>query len=688
MYNSAKVLSLWQKDRFSERFPNYKTIEEINIFIEHNAYDISLPLTASGISQLNIFEELILRMANFQVTRVERLEELICFKPDFIVFIQNKLVSLDFIEAKTLEITDKGKTYLGELDKQAQKSVNVCGKVFVNLENELSPYVNIDDISYEVSESIKGNYIIINIGTTGDPYTLKGDLIKRKSIKQNDIKSSKSSQQNIRPSSKSIKQNIIKYNKIYHSLSNKKNMQSINLNNNFPVDVSFSGEKIYIHYKLVILQGNVDEVLVSDGFSICDEKLSKYIKDKHQDTVNKLKKRGAINSSEQSTDIKKTKNKYSEISDSLVAPIAVGEGFNFDEVKVKQQDNQDLASKYYSAVEWALFHHLKEINIKDDVINSVKEISKKDRKMVISKIAKSINLAYVNENEYLFDISKQDIQNFQNYSIPVMETVISLAILEAKSNSNSNFYNLIQKNRFLLKFISELKSFRNPTMHGNTKEDILIEYKKIDEFYANTRKIIKLLLPSYIDKNSTNIVSSNVSQNIINADVKLMKYLGEEIYNTLETKNKELLRQIIWAKEKKQAMQYFNFVYVLFENIIKRLNIDLINLVEPDTELTKDLALKKIDSLKKGCSNNFSKVNDTNFNKAINNKNTTLTSCGLLFCLLIDINDENLIKTIDVIDDIISKRAHGNNVNLVLDAKSLDKIDENIFDVIKILGGI
>lgn len=675
MYNKQKVISLWQKDKFCRRFPNHTTIAEHDIFIQHHSYDVSFPMiNINNSSMLNIFEEFILKMADLNITEVQKLEELICFKTDFIVFIQNKLSSYGLIDPKTFCITNNGKSYLGKMQQDAEEVTNVCGKVFVNLTNELSSYINIDEIYFDYNESDRKEKIKINVGSKGKVYTLNGDIIKSNTPIN-------------KPTSKNIKRNILKYNKTLSSLSIKKEFKSIEINNNFMIDISNSSETVYIHYKLVILDGNVDEVLVSDGFSICDEKLSKYVKEHHKDTVNKLKKSEFNNQIEQNR-VTITNLKYHEVVKFLKTPMIVQDTTNLDEINKIKKDNNDLISDYYSAIEWAFYYHLKENLIQEDVMKLLKNLSNKKRKEEILEAANMMNISKIEENQYFFEIDRQDIQKFEDDNSPTMETVISLSIIEAKNNSNSNFYNVTQNYSFFLDFLSKLKVYRNKKSHGNIGYDKSLDNDKIKNMYDKSLKIVKLLLPNYTNNKSNAQDKIDASQSIINADVTLMIKLGEEMFNILENKNKDLLRQSIWFREKKQAMDYFNNIYKLFENYIKQINFELLNLLEEETILSKDLAVEKIISVRKKCPKCFSTVSLPNFNKAKQNKNVTLNSCGLLFFLLTEINDIDLVKIIDVIENIITKRAHGNNVNLLIDEEEFNELDKNIFEVIKILGGI
>jgi hypothetical protein len=285
---------------------------------------------------------------------------------------------------------------------------------------------------------------------------------------------------------------------------------------------------------------------------------------------------------------------------------------------------------------------------------------------------------------------------FEEQLIVSMYAVLPLAIAQAFEDSNSRFYSVINRFPDLLEYISKIKSY-NDTFKHSTKESSITSDTVIN-LNSIAVEIIQLLLPNFKINTSFNSNANyldNVSQKKINAEVSLSDELGWDTFYNLDAGVKNQLITISPDKKKFELPPTTNYIVVLssvLETLLVNANKALYGI---DTPRTKLEALNIIDlKFNTKLSENivFNTVQDKFYNKALNEKSTTLGAIAIVYLSKIAISNNsntlNAIKDlqfIDTIQKLIELRGHGNNINLIVDDVELNQLRKKVFDIIKFI---
>lgn len=679
MYDKPKVFSLWGNKPFVSHFHSIEVMAETDVFVQCLAFDIVLPIIPTRNHLLNIFEETVLKLGNLSVHNTERIAELICFDRDLVQFIQNKLLTLGYVE-KNYAITSRGKAYLDEIQKSKNEVKNTYGKVFINKStNRLLPYIHIGEFQFEDVSECDGSGIEINVGSVG----------KSRIVKGNRIVYPKEMGQIISPSQRDIRKNIVRFNRICEAetVNNRIKVDPL-----YMIEVSPSYETVYVHCKLVQQKGNVDSIIVSDGFSLTNEDIAGFIQKHYRQVIDRLKQSAAWRSEQEGNKAVFVGKKYFEVEKLLECPVEIGE--TTDERKVKSSDNNKKLAKYYSAIEWAMNYHLKQNPVDKALLDLYCLGSIQENIEKISKFAKSIGLYHWDKYDFLFGMNAGNIRRFEHGEPPQMQTVLSLSIIGAKYNQSSAFHSVVRDFRDIIKFIAELKPYRDSQSHGGSQQKML-STEEILEIYQKTVKLVKLILPDYEKQDSITNDNVDISQHLVNADVALTKELGAELYSQLSNEIKNLLRQVSPNKNSNELPEPFNYILILaclLENILRNAISELISIHSSiSLNQSRSEIVDKITKVRNDkCPVSLSTVEPKNIYNALQGKNSTLGGYVLAFVALLDTEPESnqLSSIVEVADEILRLRRHGNDVGLSMSIERLNELRDEVIKIIKVVGGI
>lgn len=692
MYNTPNVISLWGKEKFSQRFGKYKTITEIDIFVEMKMHDTIIQVAKVQNRDLNIFEETILKLSKFQIFDTERICELIFIEKDLIEFIQNKLINSGYID-KNKCITNTGINYLNE--QNAVEIESKLAQVFINNQNEISTYIRTKKPNYEYVDFYNGKIMEINVGSAGKAYNIKGDVLSldkntnNKSISQSELRKA-----------------IVKCNKFCKQESDK-----LYISREYGIDISKSNEIVYIHYKLAKLQGKAREFLVSDGFTACDQSLHELISRKYTEMIKKLDEKAHTNK-------EKVKSQYQnkekdEIIKLLVAPNGNLEKSNEkennvaenksdidtnienkdlvhnkkksssnsdEEMRISKENNGKIAG-YYSAIEICFYRYLKTIKVDFEMLKTKSFSQNSD---FIVENAKNIGLTGCENYKKFFEISSNKISRFEEENAE-MDTLISLMILHATQDKDSRVHSLIAKEKYFIKDLMYLKSIRDMKMHGG--EDKLLSYNDIQRIYVKASMYIGIILPEYANlsiQNKEIQIQDDASDEIIRKDVELAEKLGTSLYYTFDEEIKECLRDIADFKEI-ETHRYITGLSKTLEIVFRKHILDLILLNIEKNNVTKQDIVDKINNEICDCPMSISTVNERNVKNALTGKPSTLGAYTIAIVAMSEKNEKFDI-IIKIVDEILNLRKHGNDVNISVSDEKLKELQSKIFEIIKIIG--
>lgn len=689
--NRPKVLSLFSNKEhtkyrnYNECFSMINVINEKDVFIPCYAYDVNIYVSKEKNLILDIFEETILRIAScIKINDVQNIAKIICLDKDFVKFVCMRLKEKDYLN-DDYTINEHGKEILNNNKNLTEDVDEIMAQIFtIQFTGEMLPYVHIGEINYEQIDNYSKNKITIICGSQGNPSKVVGNHLYDESNNSNSPNLDRFTIQNL----------IRDYNKF---AKNSKNFELIAMNEKYGIIAQKNYKtEILLHSKLILQNGNIDNIIVSDGFLMNSVKLQKYIESNHSELIQELlKSSNEINClSNDNTFINMQAEKYSSLYKLL--NMKINNGSTKDEILNKEIIKKQIIINTYSALEWALYTHLKENPIFNMSLYKAKSVS--DNFQIILKYASQLKIDTEEKYQYLLkSMDKSKIIAFEKQSIASMYTLLPLTIIQAIEDSSSRFYNVISEFPDLLQYIHNIKSY-NDTFKHSTQKDLSISDIEVKELNSRAIKFIELLLPNFcINKDSFTIDNplDNVSQKRINAEVSLSEELGWEVFQKLNVNIKNELIQISSDKKLSELPSIIDYILILskvLETLISSANkifydvkapttkIESLNII--DLEFSTNLIQNKV----------FNTISDKFYQNATNEKSSTLGAIALVYLAKVGISKKKdiiqHIKDIDfisTIEKIIVLRGHGNNINLVIDNTELKNLRKNVFEIIKFI---
>ena len=186
-------------------------------------------------------------------------------------------------------------------------------------------------------------------------------------------------------------------------------------------------------------------------------------------------------------------------------------------------------------------------------------------------------------------------------------------------------------------------------------------------------------------KNGRDIL--HISQDKLNAEVSLSKRLGAlYYYNLLPETIKE--EWILVSPDKVQypgAAEYFDILYRIMQDTLYYALKD----IRKNPQLCKADILSKLkaNGVVSSC---FDTVTEVFVGQILMNENGTLGANAMVYLYYQkDKLVEELMKVnfIQIIEKLVQLRKHGNNVALSVNTQSLNKIRDDMLDIVKLIGG-
>ena len=378
MAEKLKVLSFFKGDSWQNKFPALKSLEEKNYFLQFNAYEVWLPLPNFDESSLNIFESTVLRLVSAGIFSAEEISEKICLQKDLINFIFARLMESNFIDANK-KITDSGLAALGKNTNSVSTDIKPCLLLTTCDTGEILP------LFIPLGERFVGDFekpfLTVNFGTTGKAKNIKGRCIF---ISRN-----------------APKQQILSQKKIHNAIKifNRSTEKKIIFNRTENISSTYA-EKIYLHIKTVLQDGNIDYMIVSEGLKSHNDFLREYLDRQPINFMQQLKESAGRLYSKQTAENKKSQGNYSEIRTLLKRKDTVAE--NVDERQAEKDIKQQQIENLSKAVEWALFYHLKKFPPPESILEVMASCTQKENFKNVINFAEQIGLNEVKNYPQLF----------------------------------------------------------------------------------------------------------------------------------------------------------------------------------------------------------------------------------------------------------------------------------------------
>lgn len=717
------VFSLIKKENFANLFPQIEILSNpTNIFVETLCYNIQIPILekANEFTEIDIFEEIILKLFSFREYSVNEIAEKLCLEKDFIIYVVNQLIAKELLTDK-FQITKKGGELINKKIEQERSLQYKLGKIFVirNTKNEykILPFVKLDDFIPENVTETSISHISVDFGTAGKPSISTGVCVR-------DPLNNRKDGINFYPEiqSKDIEKTI----KIFNSICTKRKWETISFANDIEIKSSFDC-KIFFHFQAVIQAGFVDEPIFSDGFVPNVNDVYKLVSEIDNTQLSKIREKAVKHNETENTsnahsyiDIKakywQLKNRHKKINEIKAKIIGLEKKDNANVSFEIQKELNKYVIYCQQFLEWGLMNYVKINNPNNDFIELMKHQSPESNADFIFSMMRKKNiyalsnnivekyhsqqkglLEFLSENQdfenydlkfkSLFShIYKSDIERFFQYKEPKLYTCLPLVILEACSNPNSNVFKLQEEMPEYLNIIRDVNFYSRISRHS-TEEKV---GKKILGYYEKCKKIIQILIPDLIldDNDLMKVNNYDISNSRLSSLVALEHWMGSIYFNSL---NKDVLNEWLQISPNKQDIELpdpIDFVLILSRILEKTYSEGICKLSQKNVS-DKNEAIMKLEQLYNlKLPDSITKVSEYNYENALTQGKSTMGAELLVFLAN---NEKEMIKAIsmqivEVSDKIMSLRKHGANIALSIDITNLKNLREQVLIISKYIG--
>lgn len=451
--------------------------------------------------------------------------------------------------------------------------------------------------------------------------------------------------------------------------------------------------------QMAVQAGNIDELIVSDGFVSNIDGLFAYIKEMNPDLVMRVQGKAVQmstdNKSEEENQTKIFTGKYPEVvkycRDMNKNIRVTSDDSSLDDIRQKNEDKRQAAINCYSMLEWAFYYLALKYPMSDMLLQLFKSQNTYENFETIKNLARRIGINNLDEYRILFssfDGHKAEMI-YRNPSeiTPTMQAALSMAIISASEYQESELKQLLSIDHLSLSFIYELGSIAGDLRHDSlaTIDDI-----KIEEMSSHAIRIIKTILPDISLSRDSTPESSHVSNERLEATVSCEKALGSLLYNSLDDGLQADFRKISPDKNEKELPEPYEYVQILYR-ILQTSFFEESKGLSKFKGRSKEDSINKIESkLKIKLPKSITTVNETRYNAAKNGMKATL---GAQFLFLFPYLDEERLKrlkehdVVTLVDKVLVYRKHANDIALMVSNEELSKMRECVINTLKILGG-
>lgn len=669
--SSASVYSVFRKKSFSEVFSGIDVMYEYDFFLNCDSYQILLPKQPKVITELNIFEQTLLKILRIRpMMTTEELTDLTCLKPDFVSAVIISLIERGYLTENSCPTEKANELALSRDDTE---------KTGVRLFALRGTDRLISIVCWDESNIIQGEYVGGNIraswgsvGTErsvfGQARSYKFDVPRRPS--------GESALTLLKAESKRLKRT---------NISNDTILKKPTLEN--------SGS-VFIHLKAIVQRGNVKEVLVSDGIWASNDDLVGYIRESDPGFFAEIIRKAAStpgNSQDKRTNLHT--GKYRELKAIRAKTLNSSSALNKDDMNAARDHNLAAMKSLFDAVEWTLYYYVQNNMPDEQILGAFFSQRANDNMKLSMKAANNIGLFIGSNDAELFSRCDGQLLRRDLYSeqpIPNLDRLLPLCIFEASRNPQSGFHELIRINKGFLTVIKILRETAKKIRHADNTDDINAAI--LERMNQNVAEIIRLLLPDFDDGDSGGMTAkffAGSSEKIAGAVASIVPdKLTYMEYGKLSEGCKGELLKIAPSLEGNAMLDAPDFVLAISRaaEILLREKISLLHI---DEYLDKQDAVKVIESrLNARIPEGLAHVSDWYYSQAIAGKNSTLGAYALVMMGHAGqdkFSPEVIGEMLNFISELTSLRGHGNSVGLMISDEKLRGMREKLFTFIKLM---
>lgn len=659
MPEPIKAITLFKRTPYRNSFPQIPALAEADYFLQFNGYEVFLPQRNQAQEALNIFERSVLKFKGLGNFSIEELTNKLCLQGDFVKFIVIRLTELGLLDANG-QITDEGRKFLGE--KVSAQTENIVPYLLLVTRDtgEIFPafFTHENQFAGELDKPL----IKIYLGSTGKVQTVKGRCVF---VKEQTRRVQTLPQ-------KVIREAIRKF--------NRNTDDKIFVESDAHIQASYT-QSIFLHVKAVLQNGNVDYVVVSDGQSSHNEFLRQCLDAQNPKVLLNLKE-SATKISESANDAATDVGKYYEIRKFMRWEDV--KATNVDELEQASEKQKRQLENLPKAVEWALQYHLLKFPPPQQLIRTLACQAPEENFKTLNGFAAQLGLRDAQKFPNFFSgISGGLVKNCMTTKNPTLVPLLAVNIATAVRTADSNFLNafkaLPENDEF--GFLQRLDFYGKKLRHENKWAP------KPNDTPANLRvnvlKFIEALLPDYDNPQAVTVDLSNASQQKLNAEMSVIRILGEETFLNLPHDVQKLTLKISPDKVGARLPLHFEFITAL-SMILENLLLNKLRRYPDEISQTKAEVIGRME--RAGLVTTLATVDEHFYLQACKRTVATLGAYALAYmATLTDAHFNKFVanKLPELCADIAKYRGHANNISLVLDEQELFSLRGKVFNAIK-----
>ncbi len=683
--SKPKVISVFKTDSFENRFISVPVIgQSVNLFVKCRCYELEIPVNAKAPKELNIFEETVLKMIQLKQSSITELADTLCMTKDLVNFLLIRLKDDGLLE-NNQTLSEKGKEILNLQNTIRNEVKYIQGKLFmIEKAGMILPYIHTGEFQSETVEDFDSNTITLGFGSAGNRSIVKGSwLHSRYSDKRYES---------------TLETRIIrKAIKTYNKLALARKMIPIDLSEGYAFNSS-AGELVFFHLQAAIQEGNVDEIVFSDGVVPNIDGMQDYIRSEDPKFLNLIKSKVVdMNVTEKRKTAKyKISGKYYEIyqryQNAVEHAVQFKTGQNtLDEIKKGNEAKKQIVIDCYYMIEWGFYYYTLKYPLSEPIFKLLKTRGAAANRKTLVQFASDIGILHSEDCVNLFShVEGKKIIGVYSYKSPKLYICLPLAIAEAKENSGSTIHKLLGKDKGFLKFIHELNNNCGDLRHN---ADADVKNLNAEKILERTVKILAVLLPDlkFDDRVSSPTTHNDISMQRLRAQVLLEKQLGSICFSSMT-----LGLQNEWIKISPDKMgiqlpdprEYIEILYRILQTELEEANEEL----EGKSQLSKEDAVDRLKKRHNGrpVPESFTTVLNSNYLKATKGDKSTLGAESLVY--IANVDDDQVKKLeeacfVSVLDKIMKLRGHGDMLVLNETEESLNTLRDEVIQLTKIIGG-
>lgn len=656
MSESVTVVSVFQKLSYQEKFPQIPVLHERDYFIQFDGYTVYLPKQKRTEDVLNIFERSVLKLLSLGHFSVTEMGEKLCIPQDLVRFICRRLILLGLI-LETHKLTAKGGEIIGESSETSAEDVAEPYWLLVARDtHEILPLFF--PMVTQKQGTLEKPHISFHIGSTGTRQKVRGRslFIQQAGRRQNRI------------SSVQLHDVVKKFNagraeKIYVDPTR---------------HIASTYEcNVFLHIKAVLQDGNVDYLVVSEGYAHHSGFLHAYA-ERNYDGILQSLKQAATKASAGQRMRREFGGRYREIR--AVMRRKMTEEGNVDQRRDAERIEREQTENLVKAVEWALFYHLLKYPLSRPLVESIEAQTLEENQRMLLGFAERLGLNTAPSYPLFFrGIGGAAARNCGRAENPNIVPLLAFNIAAATRHPNSCLLDaLAVLPGDALGFFAQLRSYGNAIRHEDSS---VVKGDMLQRLHKTVLRFVQTLLPDYENPTAVGVDLTNASQVRLNAEIAAVRMLGENVFRRMPAEQRELVLRTAYQGHGRMFLpiEFVETLSILMEKIFLGKLAML-----PVIAVSQKEILNRMYS--NGLAMDLRTVRNHYYRKACNHEKTTLGAYVLAYMAALDEAEFTAFAEAGIHEiafRISTYRGHGNNIGLVMDEATLAELRDQTFAAVK-----